>query len=136
MIGGPAANEICARIELIVIKWRFRCDSCQKVFTEPDTACGWRRRTTTRLREAIGEQAFDQPLSDVGHAFGVGSRFVQSCFQSVLHVALMQQGRPLEEGAPLLAPRLLGIDEFARRKGHVYDTILCELQERQVLARE
>lgn len=29
-------------------------------------------------------------------------------------------------------PRYLGIDEFARRKGHCYDTILCDLEERHV----
>ena len=56
-------------IELIVIKRRFHCDGCQKVFTEPDTACRWWRRTTVRLPEAIGEQAFRQPLSEVGQAF-------------------------------------------------------------------
>ena len=39
----------------------------------------------------------------------------------------------MEEGKPLPTPRLLLIDEFARRKGHCYDTILCDLEARQVL---
>ncbi len=30
-------------------------------------------------------------------------------------------------------PRYLGIDEFARRKGQRYDTILCDLDARKVL---
>ena len=30
-------------------------------------------------------------------------------------------------------PRFLGVDEFARRKGHRYDTIFCDLEARQVL---
>jgi transposase len=33
----------------------------------------------------------------------------------------------------LPTPRFLGIDEFARRKGHCYDTILCNLEHRKVL---
>jgi hypothetical protein len=34
---------------------------------------------------------------------------------------------------PLPTPQYLGIDEFARRKGHHYDTILCELGALKVL---
>ena len=47
-------------IELILLKRRFRCLHCGKSFTEPDTACGWRRKTTARLREAIGKHACTQ----------------------------------------------------------------------------
>src|SRR6266699_6767091 len=38
-----------------------------------------------------------------------------------------------QEHAKLPTPRFLGIDEFARRKGHRYDTLLCDLEARQVL---
>lgn len=71
------------RVNLIVIKRRFRCCDCSKTFTEPDTACGRRRRTTMRLRETIGKQAATQPVEQVAQTFGVGPRFVRDCFQSL-----------------------------------------------------
>jgi len=121
------------QVELIVLKRRFRCLHCRKSFTEQDTACGWRRKTTARLREAIGKQACTQPIAHVATAAGVGPRFVQECFQSVALQELERKGRSLDEHQPLSTPPFLGIDEFARRKGHCYETILCDLQARQVL---
>ena len=133
----PRKKRDCAlrehRVELIVLKRRFRCLRCRKAFTEPDTACGWRRKTTVRLREEIGKRAYTQPISHVATACGVGSRFVQECFQSVALEELKEKGLTLDEQQPLDTPEFLGIDEFARRKGHVYDTILCDLVARQVL---
>lgn len=121
------------QVELIVLKRRFRCLHCRKAFTEPDTACGWRRKTTARLREEIGKLACTQPVSHVALAVGVGPRFVQECFQTVALQELERTGRSLDEQQSLSTPRFLGIDEFARRKGHVYETILCDLEARQVL---
>jgi transposase len=121
------------RVELIVLKRRFRCLRCRKAFTEQDTACGWRRKTTVRLREEIGKQACIQPVAHVAKAAGVGPRFVEECFQTVALHKLERKGLSLDEQQPLRTPSVLGIDEFARRKGHRYDTILCDLEARQVL---
>jgi len=121
------------RVELIVLKRRFRCLSCRKSFTEPDQACGWRRKTTVRLREEIGKQACTQPVAHVAKAAGVGPRFVEECFQTVALQELERKGLSMDEHLPLHTPPLLGIDEFARRKGHRYDTIFCDLEARQVL---
>ena len=120
-------------VELIVLKRRFRCLGCRKSFTEPDTVCGWRRKTTVRLREALGKQACTQPVAHVAKAAGVGPRFVEECFQTVALQAIERKGLSLDEHQPLRTPHFLGIDEFARRKGHRYDTILCDLEARQVL---
>jgi transposase len=120
------------RVEVILLKRRFRCFQCRKAFTEPDTACGWRRKTTARLREEIGKLACTQPLSHVATATGVGPRFVQECFHTVALQKLAGKGLNLDEQQPLETPEFLGIDEYARRKGHHYDTILCDLVARQV----
>lgn len=121
------------RVELIVLKRRFRCLHCRKSFTEPDKACGWRRKTTARLREEIGKRAYTEPLAHVATAAGVGPRFAQECFQTVAVRDIEQKGLSMDDQQPLATPQYLGIDEFARRKGHCYDTILCDLQARQVL---
>jgi transposase len=133
----PRKKRDCAlrehRVELIVLKRRFRCLRCRKAFTEPDTACGWRRKTTARLREEIGKQACTQPISHVATTAGVGPRFVQECFHTVALQQLKGKGLNLDDQQPLDTPEFLGIDEYARRKGHCYDTILCDLVARQVL---
>lgn len=114
-------------VVLVLRKRRFRCLGCRRPFTEPDRACGWRRRTTARLREQIGQQALGRPLSQVATAYGVGPRLVQDCWAEAVHAQFAEEGRPLDETAPLPTPRFLGLDEFARRKGQRYDTILCDL---------
>ena len=115
------------RVALVLRKRRFRCLSCRRPFTEPDTACGWRRRTTARLREQIGQQALGRPLRHVAAEYSVGPRFAQTCWAEAVRAQFAEDGRPLDETAPLPTPRFLGLDEFARRKGQRYDTILCDL---------
>jgi transposase len=121
------------RVELVLHKRRFWCLRCHKAFTESDSACGRRKRTTVRLREEIGQQACRSPLMHVAQHYEVGPRFVQACLEAVASTQLAKRGLSLEESGSLPTPRFLGIDEFARRKGHRYDTILCDLEGRKVL---
>ena len=121
------------RVEVVLYKRRFWCIRCHKAFTEPDQVCGPGKRTTLRLRELIGKQAASRPITHVAREYGVGPRFVQGCLQTVASIQLAKRGLSVQQGQPLPTPRLLGIDEFARRKGQRYDTILCDLEAHQVL---
>jgi transposase len=120
-------------VEVVLHKRRFWCIGCHKAFTESDSACGRRKRTTVRLREEIGQQASRRPIAHVASQYKVGPRFVQACLEIVAGIQLAKRGLSLDESGKLPTPRFLGIDEFARRKGHRYDTILCDLDARHVL---
>lgn len=121
------------QVRLVLYKRRFRCFACTSSFTETDTICGKYKRTTKRFRDHLAKQAMHQPITQVAEAEGVGFRFAQECFESFVEEKLIEKGKTLEETGTLSTPRFLGIDEFARRKGHHYDTILCDLENRTVL---
>lgn len=117
------------QVRLVLYKRRFRCMRCRGTFTEPDESCGRYKRTTKRFRDALAQQAEKRPIAHIAQEAGVGPRFVEECFEK----SLQEQGRTWEETTLLPTPRFLGIDEFARRKAHHYDTILCDLVNRTVL---
>ncbi|MDQ2903360.1 MAG: ISL3 family transposase [Chloroflexota bacterium] len=120
-------------VHLVLAKRRFRCLTCRKTFTETDGICGRYKRTTKRFRDHLGQQAETRPIAHIAQEMEVGSRFTQECFEASMQERIAEGGHPLEENAPIATPRFLGIDEFVRRKGHHYDTILCDLVKRTVL---
>lgn len=116
------------RVRLLVHKRRFICTTCAKTFTEPDDACGRRRRTTCRLRESIGKQVASRPVAHVSQEEEVGPRFARACFQEQVAPQLERRGLSLDGQGSLPAPRYLGIDEYAIQKGHRSATLLCDLE--------
>lgn len=85
------------------------------------------------MREALGKQASIQPVAHVAKASGVSHRLVQYGFEAVAIQEIESKGLAAREDQPLRTPHFLGIDEFATRKGHRYDTIVCDLEAHQVL---
>jgi transposase len=108
---------------------RFFCSSLtcsRRIFTErlPKTAARYARRTT-RLNEA---------LQSVGLALGgeAGARLATRLGMVASGDTLLRRIRQLTAvDGP--APRVLGIDDWAWKRGHRYGTILVDLERRRVV---
>ena len=91
---------------LALWKRRFNCRHCHKVFTEPDPACGSRRRTTRRLRETVAGWANEATVRAVARVEGVSEGLVERSWVEKHSVV-----------APPAAPHVfLGLDGFCVRK--------------------
>jgi len=109
---------------IALFKRRFRCRHCRKVFTEPDPACGAKRRTTRRLRETVGRWAQEATVRAVARSEGVSEGLVERSW--------------LEAHAVVSAPKrphlLLGLDGFCvRRPGRMW-TGMWDLDSGQAVA--
>src|SRR5918997_2305729 len=117
------------RVRLHLTVRRFVCPdpTCpRKIFTErlPDVAAPYARRTL-RVQDL---------LLAIGFALGgeAGARQCASWRIAVSAATLLQLLRQ-HAPAPGSTPRVLGVDEFARRKGRTYATILVDLERHAVV---
>ena len=112
---------------LMLMKRRFRCPWCNKVFTEPDEVFGLRRRSSQRLRQYLGQEALHQTVKRVALKEKVGEGLVRRCVADEI-------GQKLAVTEPAETPELMGLDEFSVRKGRLFHTAICNLTDRTVMA--
>lgn len=113
-----------ARLRLRVRRFRCLNASCTKrTFTEPlpDLLSFYARRTV-RLSRA---------QSAIGAALGgeAGARLLHQLAMPISPATILRMFRA-QEAACLATPRILGVDDWAMRKGRTYGTILVDLEKR------
>jgi len=111
---------------LTLIKRRFRCLWCGKVFTEPDEIFGPRRRSSHRFREYLGQEALHQTVRRTAEKEKVGEGLVRRCVAEEI-------GRRLKTGEVTKAPEFIGLDEFSVSGRRLYHTAICNLVKREVM---
>lgn len=120
-------HAISVRLRLHVR--RFFCDNdhCQqRVFCERlPTVVACYARKTTRLSHA---------LALIGFALGgeAGARLALALGMKTSPDSLIRRIRQVASAQPP-TPRVLGVDDWAKRKGHTYGTILVDLECRRVV---
>lgn len=113
-------------VYLVLCKRRLRCLGCRKVFSEPDPVFGARRRSSRRFREHLGREAIHQTIRHTARKERVGEGLVRRC--------LTEEAERLLGGATTpQSSRVLGLDEFAVKKGQVYDTAVMDIEHKWVL---
>ncbi len=106
-------------VYLNLVKRRFRCLWCGKVFSEPDSIFGVRRRSSQRFREYLGQEALHQTVRRTAEKEQVGEGLVRRCVAEGISEAL--GARRVSE-----TPVLIGLDEYSAKKG-LYHTAVCDL---------
>jgi len=112
---------------LHLVKRRFRCLWCGKVFSEPDDVFGIRRRSSRRFREHLGQEGFNQTISRLARKEGVGQGLVRRCVTE-------EAGKNLIRDGTSETPEFIGVDEFAVKKGHIFNTVVCDIKGKRVMA--
>ena len=112
---------------LHLVKRRFRCLWCGKVFTEPDGIFGVRRRSSRRFREHLGQEALHQTVRQTARKEGVGEGLVRRCVTE-------EVSRNLVYDEASETPEFIGVDEFSVKKGHIYNTVVCDIKLKRVMA--
>ena len=117
-------------VTLILHVRRFFCDikAClRKIFTErlPTIVAPYARRTI-RMRQELEALAFELG----GEAGARVARQLRSGLSSADTLLRLIRQAPMEL---LPTPRCLGVDDWARKKGHTYGTLLCDLERQHVI---
>jgi len=117
-------------VEVLLQTRKFFCagNSCRrKIFTEqlPGTVARYARRSCRS----------SESLSWLTLALGgrAGARLARRLGLLASRSTLLRELHHRARSIPVQSPRVLGIDDWAWKKGHRYGTILCDLEKRKVI---
>jgi transposase len=113
-------------VYLHMLQRRFKCASCGKPFNESSDVVDWQQRQTRRYQHDLTYQCRGSSIQDVSRKPHIGYRIVERL--------LYRQARHQFDTPQRRLPKRVGIDEFAKRKGHNYATIVVNLRLHQVFA--
>ena len=111
---------------LTLMKRRFRCLWCGKVFTEPDEVFGPRRRSSYRFREYLGQEALHQTVRRTAQKEQVSEGLVRRSVAEEI-------GKGLGTREATETPEFIGLDEFSVRGRRLYHTAICNLVKGEVM---
>ena len=107
---------------LILMKRRFRCPFCGRVFTEPDEVFSPRRRSSCRFREYLGREALHQTVRRTAKKEQVGEGLVRRCVAE-------EVGRRLGTREVTETPEFIGLDELGLLEERIANGSLPEFKE-------
>ncbi len=108
-----------ARIYLELGVRRVRCRSCGTVKREQLAFLADNPAYTKRFAFYVGRRCRQAPIKDIAHELGLDWDTVKSLEMQYMHAQLAKAGTP--------APKVIGIDEIAIRKGHTYRIVVSDL---------
>jgi transposase len=113
----PIANW---RIYVEFDRWRVYCRSCRSVFVEKLDWLAKNPRYTKRFAAYIGELCREMTHSTVAARERLQDRTVRDLDKMYMEQQVEKAGLP--------APRVIGVDEIAIRKGHDYRVVVSDLE--------
>lgn len=111
-------------VYLHMLQRRFKCFSCGKPFNEPSDVVDWQQRQTRRYQQYLLSQCRGSSIQEVSRNQHVGYRVIERL--------LYRQAQHQFDASKRQLPKRIGMDEFAKRKGHKYATLVVNLRTHQV----
>jgi transposase len=108
---------------------RFRCMNCKEVFSQSFDSINPNQHQTVRFREFLYNQCYSSTIQQVSRRLNIPYSTVERIYYSVAREKAIEHQTQLRRQAAIGDEvTIIGIDEIAIRKNHIYETVLVDLQ--------